>query len=84
MIKSFAQAWLEEFWHNGRHKRVPPELVAQLLRKMDVLHRARALKDISSPPSNRLHSSAATAKASGLFRSTGHGNYAFSVKTATL
>jgi toxin HigB-1 len=55
MIKSFAQPWLEDFWHNGRHKRVPPELVAQLLRKMDMLHRARELKDISSPPSNHLH-----------------------------
>ncbi len=32
-----------------------PELVAQLLRKMDMLHRARELKDICSPPSNHLH-----------------------------
>ena len=55
MIKAFAQPWLEDFWHNGRHKRVPPELVAQLLRNLDMLHRAKALKDISSPPSNHLH-----------------------------
>jgi len=55
MIKSFAQPWLEDFWHNGRHKRFPPELAAQLLRKLDMLHRAKALKDVSSPPSNHLH-----------------------------
>jgi proteic killer suppression protein len=55
MIKSFAQPWLADFWHNGRHKKVPSELIAQLLRKLDMLHRAKALKDISSPPSNHLH-----------------------------
>lgn len=55
MIKTFAQSWLEEFWHNGKHKRVPPELAARLLRKMDILNRALAWKDLQAPPSNRLH-----------------------------
>lgn len=55
MIKTFAQPWLEEFWHNGKHKRVPPELADRLLRKMDMLHRALARKDLQAPPSNRLH-----------------------------
>ncbi|MEI6126379.1 MAG: type II toxin-antitoxin system RelE/ParE family toxin [Pseudomonadota bacterium] len=55
MIKSFAQSWLEEFWHSGKSKRVPSELTAQTLRKMDMLNRAKELKDISSPPSNHLH-----------------------------
>lgn len=55
MIKTFAQSWLEEFWHNGKHKRVPPELTARLLRKMDMLNRAMAWKDLPAPPSNRLH-----------------------------
>lgn len=55
MIKSFAQSWLEEFWHTGKSKRVPSELIAQTLRKMDMLNRAKELKDISSPLSNHLH-----------------------------
>lgn len=55
MIKSFTQSWLEEFWHNGKHKRVPADLGPRLLRKMDMLNRAIAHKDLKAPPSNRLH-----------------------------
>ena len=55
MIKTFSQPWLEEFWHNGRHKRVPSELEARLLRKMDMVNRAAALKDLKAPPANHLH-----------------------------
>ncbi len=55
MIKTFIQPWLEEFWHNGKQKRVPPELAARLLRKLDMLHRAVSIKDLQAPPSNRLH-----------------------------
>ena len=55
MIKTFAQAWLEDFWHTGKHKRVPPELEARLLHKMDMLNRASAYKGLQAPLSNRLH-----------------------------
>jgi proteic killer suppression protein len=55
MIKTFAQSWLEEFWHTGKQKRVPPELAARLLRKLDMLNRAAARQDLQAPPSNRLH-----------------------------
>lgn len=55
MIKTFAQPWLEEFWNTGRHKRVPTELSARVLRKMDMLNRAKELQDLRSPPSNHLH-----------------------------
>jgi toxin HigB-1 len=55
MIASFAQPWLEDFYHLGRHKRVPSELEARLLRKMDMLNRATSHKDLLAPPSNRLH-----------------------------
>ena len=55
MIKTFAQSWLEEFWHTGKHKRVPPDLGPRLLRKMDMLNRATAHKDLQAPPSNHLH-----------------------------
>jgi len=55
MIKTFSQLWLEEFWHRGKHKRVPSELEARLLRKLDMVNRAAALKDLKAPPSNHLH-----------------------------
>ncbi len=55
MIKTFSQPWLEEFWHSGKHKRVPTELEGRLLRKMDMLNRAVAPKDLQAPPSNHLH-----------------------------
>ena len=55
MIKTFAQPWLEEFWHTGKHKRVPPALGPRLLRKLDMLNRAAAHKDLQAPPGNHLH-----------------------------
>ena len=55
MIKTFSQPWLEEFWHSGKQKRVPSELESRLLRKMDMINRAAALKDLKAPPSNHLH-----------------------------
>lgn len=55
MIKHFGQPWLEELWHTGKHKRVPSELAPRLLRKLDMLNRAMAHKDLLAPPSNRLH-----------------------------
>ena len=55
MITGFKQAWLEQFWHNGKHKRVPDKLKSRVLRKLDMLNAAKELKDLSSPPSNRLH-----------------------------
>jgi proteic killer suppression protein len=55
MIKNFGQPWLEEFWHTGKHKRVSSELAPRLLRKLDMLNRAMAHKDLLAPPSNCLH-----------------------------
>jgi len=56
MIKSFRQPWLQEFWDTGKHKRVPDHLKARLIRKLDMLNHAKELRDLSSPPSNHLHS----------------------------
>jgi proteic killer suppression protein len=55
MIKTFAQPWLEEFWHTGKHRRVPSELEARLVRKMDMLNRATSYQDLRAPPGNHLH-----------------------------
>ena len=55
MIKSFKQSWLEQFWNDGKHKKVPPKLQNRLLRKLDMMNSIDDLKDLSSPPSNHLH-----------------------------
>ncbi len=55
MIKTFKQSWLEDFWNDGKHKRVPGELKVRLIRKLDMLNCAKELRDLSSPPSNHLH-----------------------------
>ena len=72
MIRTFAHPWLEEFWHTGKQKRVPSELTAQLLRKMDMLNRAHVLKDMNASPSNHLHR----------LKGDRQGQWAISVKTA--
>lgn len=55
MIKSFKQSWLEQFWHNGRHKKVPQDLTDRILRKLDMMNAAKEINDLLSPPSNHLH-----------------------------
>ena len=55
MIKSFKQSWLEEFWHNGVHKKIPQDLSKRLLIKLDMMNSAKEIKDLMSPPSNHLH-----------------------------
>ncbi len=55
MIKTFRQNWLENFYHKGKHKRVPSQLKRQLNYKLDILNSASILKDLESPPGNHLH-----------------------------
>jgi len=55
MIKSFKQSWLEDFFHKGKHKKVPTQLSLRLIRKIDMINAAKELKDLVSPPSNHLH-----------------------------
>ena len=55
MIRNFKQSWLEVFWHNGRHKKVPPNLSDRILRKLDMMNTATEIIDLMSPPSNHLH-----------------------------
>jgi toxin HigB-1 len=55
MIVSFKQPWLQEFWNQGSHKRIPQELSKRLIRKLDMLNCTSDIIDIKSPPSNHLH-----------------------------
>ena len=55
MIKNFKQKYLEEFWNNGSHKRISTHLTNRLIRKLDMMNSSKELRDLNSPPSNRLH-----------------------------
>lgn len=55
MIKSFKQTWLEDFWNSGKSKHISPEISKRLIRKLDMLHSAKEIIDLRSPPSNHIH-----------------------------
>ena len=56
-IRSFRDAATEDLFHGrktSRVRRFPPDLTRIALRKLDVLNGANRLKDLRSPPANRL------------------------------
>lgn len=57
MIVSFGDAATEDLYHNVRSARVrrfPPDVVEPAVEKLDMIHAARELRDLRSPPGNRL------------------------------
>ncbi len=57
MIVSFGDKATEDLFHNRQTQRIrrfPPEILRPALQKLDMLNSSRALKDLSSPPGNRL------------------------------
>ena len=57
VIASFGDRATEDLYHGRRTSRVrrlPPDIVASALRKMDVIRAAHRLQDLRSPPGNRL------------------------------
>lgn len=57
MIASFADRATEALFHGARGKatkRIPPQITAVALRKLDMLNSARVLQDLLTPPGNRL------------------------------
>ena len=57
MIASFGDTATESLYHGRKDKesrRFPPGIVKVALRKLDMLNAARSLKDLLSPPGNRL------------------------------
>ncbi len=57
MIASFADRATEAFFHGKSGKatrRIPNNIRAVAWRKLDMLNAARSLKDLKSPPGNRL------------------------------
>ena len=57
VIESFGDRATEDLYHGRRTKRVrqlPGDIVAAALRKFDLLNAAHVLRDLRSPPGNRL------------------------------
>ena len=57
MILSFGDKATEDLFHDRQTQRVrryPPDILRPALQKLDMLNAANALKDLSSPPGNRL------------------------------
>lgn len=57
MIRSFGNKLTEALFHGETTrevKRLPPDLVRVAVRKLDLLNAATHLKDLRSPPGNRL------------------------------
>ena len=57
MIVSFGDQGTEELFHGlatGRTRRFPPDVRRAAIRKLDMLNSAHDLRDLRSPPGNRL------------------------------
>jgi len=57
MIKSFGDRTTEDLYHgssSAKVRRLPPEVKTLALYKLDVLNAVVALKELRSPPGNRL------------------------------
>jgi proteic killer suppression protein len=57
VIASFGDRATEALFHGVRGKgvkRLPPQIFAVAVRKLDMLNSARVLQDLASPPGNRL------------------------------
>ena len=55
MIKTFADPQTEELFVAGESRRLPPEIARRARRKLEYIDLATCLRDLRSPPGNRLH-----------------------------
>ena len=62
MIVSFADAFAEDLWINGKSRRIPASIHRVALRKLAQLHFAARLDDLRAPPGSRLEALAADRK----------------------
>lgn len=55
VIKTFADRHTLELFARGRSKRLPPDIVRRVRRKLEYIDLAARLEDLRVPPGNRLH-----------------------------
>jgi len=65
MIKTFADKETQQVFIKGKSKRLPPDLIARAIRRLEYIDWATNLNDLKIPPSNRLHALKGTKE--GLF-----------------
>jgi len=56
VIRSFADTETERLFITGRSRRLPSDVLQRAKRKLQILDTATDLKDLASPPGNRLES----------------------------
>ena len=56
MIKTFADRETQRLYTTGQSKRLPANLFRRAIRRLEYIDLAHILRDLSVPPSNRLHS----------------------------
>ena len=55
MIRTFADAQTHELYLTGKARRVPPDVAARAVRKLEQVNAAAGVEDLRVPPGNRLH-----------------------------
>lgn len=55
MIKTFADKHTEQVYRTGKSKKLPADIWARCVRRLEYLDLAASLDDLKVPPSNRLH-----------------------------
>ncbi|MRX83402.1 type II toxin-antitoxin system RelE/ParE family toxin [Eggerthella guodeyinii] len=55
MVKSFADKDTERLFSDGACKRIPSDVAARAVRKLDMVDAAIQLDDLRVPPGNKLH-----------------------------
>jgi toxin HigB-1 len=55
MIKTFADKETQKLFVSGKSKHIPSDLLRRAIRRLEFIHFANDINDLSVPPSNRLH-----------------------------
>jgi len=55
VIKTFSNKETQRLFVTGKSKRLPADLIRRALRRLEYIHLANTINDLTIPPSNRLH-----------------------------
>ena len=55
MIKTFADTHTSDLFLTGASRRLPPDVVRRAVQRLEYVHLAKQLDDLTVPASNRLH-----------------------------
>ncbi len=55
MIKTFVDKKTQRVFVTGKSKELKPDLIRRAVRRLEYIHFAKTINDLSVPPSNRLH-----------------------------